>query len=196
MQSTLKTNKHEKAINAEVQNNTRIAAQVFDEYGNEIREMISFRVNDQSIVDDIYQDLFVSLVHRPIPPGTQNVKGYLRTAIKNDVLDEIFRTKSYHTRNRRYVEMHTEQVKFLDPEDAAILSEEIQKLLSIIERRLMPHEREAVIQRYRLNRNNNEAAEAMHIDRRSFSHYLCTGLKKVRRFARQSEKCSKGICHA
>ena len=46
----------------------------------------------------------------------------------------------------RHAELHAEQVKFHDPEDTALMSEEIQKLFSIIERRLMPHEREAVIQ--------------------------------------------------
>ena len=62
MQSTLKTDEHEKAINAEVQNNMRIATQIFDEYGDLIREMIRFRVNDKSMVDDIFQNLFLSLV--------------------------------------------------------------------------------------------------------------------------------------
>ena len=100
-------------------------------------------------------------------------------AIKNDVLDEAFRTKSYHARNRRYAELNAGQVKFHDPENVVLMSEEIQKLFSIIERRLMPHEREAITQRYCLDRDIGEAAEAMCIDKRSFSHYLCTGLKKT-----------------
>ena len=158
--------------------------------------MISFRVNDKSIVDDIFQDLFVSLIYRSIPPYIQNIKGYLCMAVKNDVLDEAFRAKSYRARNQNYAELHTEQIKFHDPQNIVILSEETQKLFSIIERRLMPHEREAVIQRYRLDRGNDEAAEAMCISRRSFSHYLCTGLKKIRRFAHQGEKHPKVLCHA
>ncbi len=196
MQSTLKNNKHKETVNAEIQNNMRIVAQIFDEYGDLIRDMIRFRVNDTSIVDDIFQDLFVSLVHRPIPPYIQNIKGYLCMAVKNDVLDEAFQTRSYHTRNRKYAELHTKQVKFHNPQDVAILSEEIRKLFSIIERQLMPHEREAIIQRYQIGRDNHEAAEAMHIDRRSFSHYLCTGLKNVRRFAHQGEKRPKALCQA
>jgi len=188
MQSTLKANKSVKATDTEVQNNIRLATRIFDEYGDAIREMIRFLVNNESIVDDIFQDLFVSLVHKPIPPGIENIRGYLYRAVKNDVLDEAIRTKNYRIRNQKYAELHTEQVRYRNPEDVVILSEEIQKLFNIVERRLMPHEREAVIQLYRFDRDNNEAAEAMCINRRSFSRYLCTGLKKICRFARENEQ--------
>lgn len=187
MQNTLKTDKSDTTTGAEIRNNMRIAAQIFDEYGNVIREMIRYQANNESIVDDIYQELFVSLVHKPIPPGIRNIKGYLRIAVKNDVLDEAFRTRNYQNRNRRYAALHSEQGKNHNPENVVSLSEEIQKLFSIIERRLMPHEREAVIQRYHFDRDNNEAAEAMSVNKRSFSHYLSTGLKKIRRFTLENE---------
>lgn len=196
MQNLWKTNKPNRPTNAKIKKNVRIAAQIFDEHGDVIRDMIRFRVNDKSIVDDIFQDLFVSLVHRPIPPGIQNVKGYLCMAVKNDVLDETFRTKNYRARNQKYAELHTEQVKYHNPENIVIVSEEIQKLFSIIERRLMPHEREAVIQRYRFDRDNDEAAEAMYISRRSFSHYLCTGLKKIRRFVQENKEKQNTLAYS
>lgn len=141
MQSTLKTDEHQHAASDNVQDNMKIVVQIFDEFRDLIREMIYFRANDKSIVDDIFQDLFVSLVHNPIPPDIQNIKGYLCMAVKNDVLDEAFQTKSYRARDRRYAELHTGQVRFHDPEDAAIMSEEIQNLFAIIERQLMPHEK-------------------------------------------------------
>ena len=42
-----------------------------------------------------------------IPPDLCEFPELKVFKIKNDVLDEAFRTKSYHARNQRYAELHT-----------------------------------------------------------------------------------------
>ncbi|GAH12170.1 unnamed protein product, partial [marine sediment metagenome] len=158
-----------------------------EEHDDTIRNMISFLVSDKSMVDDIFQDLFISLVRRPIPERVKNIKGYLHRAVKNDVLDAAFQTKSYRARNQKYAELYTDRPKCDTPENIVIQAEEIQRLFDIVENQLMQHEAEAVIQRYHYGRSTSEAAQAMNINKRSFSHYICTGLKKVRRVVRESQ---------
>lgn len=173
--------------NPEVTKNMKQAVETFEEYGDVIRSTICCNVNDRSIIDDIFQDFFLALVRRPIPSSIQNVKSYLRRAIKNDVLDAAFRTKSYHVRNQRYAELRMNYIKLHNPEDIVVEAETIQNLFDIIEEQLMPHEAEAIIQRYCYDQDIGEAAEVMSINKRSFSHYLCTGLKKVRQFIHENK---------
>ncbi len=62
------------------------AMEVFDKHGDEIRAMIEFNVKDEFKAEDIFQDLFVSVVGKPIPPGVENVRAYLYRAVTNDVV--------------------------------------------------------------------------------------------------------------
>ena len=190
MQNLLKKNRLDKITNAEVRKNLELAAQVFDKYGDAIRKMIRFHVNDESMVDDIFQDFFLSLVRRPLPSGIQYTKAYLCKAVRNDVLDKAFRTKDYHSLIHRYANYRMGRVIYDNPENIVLQAEQSRKLSDLIKKHLLPHEAEAVIQRYIYNRNSGDAAEAMCINRRSFSRYVCKGLKKIRKFIRENEKNS------
>ncbi|GAI93598.1 unnamed protein product [marine sediment metagenome] len=173
--------------NPQVTENMKLAAKIFEEYGDVIRGTVCCNVSDRSMIDDILQDFFLALVRKPIPSDIQNVKSYLRRAVKNDILEKALQTKSYRARNQKYAELYTDRLKWDTPEDIVIQTEEIQRLFDIVESRLMPHEAEAVIQHYRYDRDTGEAAKATGINKRSFSHYLCTGLKKIRKFACENE---------
>ena len=172
--------------NRQVTENMKRATEIFEEHGNMIRIAILSQVNNKATIDDVLHDFFLALVRRPIPSGVENVKRYLYRAIKNDVIDTALRTKSYHTRNKKYAESHKDHVPFRNPEDIVIQAETMQNLFENIEEQLYHHEAEAIIQKLRFDWDNDKAAEAMGINKRSFSHYLCTGLKKARQFAQQS----------
>jgi len=73
--------------NQELNQNMKQAVEIFEEYENVIRGTIYCNVNDKSKVDDLLHDFFLALVRKPIPSYIQNVKGYLRRAVKNDILD-------------------------------------------------------------------------------------------------------------
>ncbi|MHC4637361.1 MAG: hypothetical protein ACYTBP_06355, partial [Planctomycetota bacterium] len=57
------------------QDSVKYAAEIFDKYGSIIRAVIRANINDKSQQEDIFQDFFISLVHRPIPKYIDNVKG-------------------------------------------------------------------------------------------------------------------------
>ncbi len=171
--------------NTKTAQNMKLASEIFEEHADTIRAVIAFNVNDKSSIDDMFQDLFLSLVRRRIPRRVQNIKAYLSRAVKNDVLDAAYQRKSYHLRNRKYAEMYSYRLKYDTPDDIASHAEEIRLLFDIVENQLLQHEAEAIIQKCRHDRDAGETAEAMGINRRSVSCYLCTGLRKLRKLVRQ-----------
>jgi len=173
--------------NAEIQTRVKLATEIFAEQGDEIRAIIWFNLNDKSQADDIFQGAFLSLVHKPIPEGIQNLKGYLYRAITNDIIDAARRTKSYRARIHRYAEYRKYSIIYEDPQNIVIQAEERQKTIQLIERQLPPREAEAVIKRYGRDISISDAAREMHVNKRTFSRYLCLGLKKIRQFVLESE---------
>jgi len=167
---------------ADVQERVGRASVIFEEHGDEIRATIQFLVSDRSKVDDIFQDVFLAIVDKPIPPDIQNPKGYLYRAIVNDIIDMARRTKSYRGRIQRYAECRKYSIINNDPDNIVIQAEEREKMIELIERQLPPREAEAVIKRYGNDISIGDAARKMHVNKRSFSRYLCLGLKKIRQF--------------
>jgi len=166
--------------------NVKQAAKIFEENSDMIRIAIRSKVNDKSVIDDIFQNLFLSLVRSPVPSNIENTEAYLRRAIRNDVIDAAIKRKYRRGREQRYARMHMVRIRYDDPEDTVTMCDTIQHIFEIIENELPAHEARALIEKYRYNKDDDEAAEALGITKRSFSHYLCTGLKKVRQFAQQS----------
>jgi RNA polymerase sigma factor (sigma-70 family) len=165
--------------NVEIQEKVELASAIFHEYEDEIRAMIRFHVNDNSRIDDIFQDFFLSMVDKPVPSDIQNIGGYLYKAITNDVIDMNRRTKRYRTRIQRYAEGRKRSMVNDDPENIAIQLEERQKMVELIEKQLPSREAEAVLERYDHSNSIDNAAKKMQVSKRSFSRYLCMGLKKT-----------------
>ena len=166
----------------DVQERVRRAHSVFEEHGSKIRAIIQFNLSDKSKVDDIFQDVFLAIVDKPIPSDVQNPIGYLYRAITNDIIDMARRTKNYRARIQRYAERRKYSIINNDPENIVIQAEEKEKMIELIERQLPPREAEAVIKRYGNDISIDDAARKMHVNKRSFSRYLCLGLKKIRHF--------------
>lgn len=164
---------------ADIQGRVKLATVIFDKYGAQIRNIINFHITDKSKIDDIFQDFFLSIVRKPVPGGIQNVKGYLYRAVINDVIDAARRTKSYRDRIQRYTE-YREYSVYEDPQNIVIQAEERQKMFQLIKRQLPPREAEAVVERYGHGRSIGDASKRMHVNKRTFSRYLCMGLKKIR----------------
>jgi len=173
--------------NTKAARNMQEAVEIFQKHTHTIRAAIRFHINDRSSIDDIFQDFFLSLVERPIPRRDQNIKAFINRAIRNDVLDAASKKRSYYQRNCKYAQMHKDRFKSKTPDDIAVHAEEIRQLFDIVENQLLHHESQAIIQKYRYDRDAGQTAEVMGINRRSVSHYLCTGLRKLRNLVRQEQ---------
>jgi len=166
--------------------NIKQAAKIFEKNSDMIRVAIRSQVNDKSIIDDIFQSLFVSLCHSPIPSDIENVEGYLRRAVRNDVIDTAIKRKYRRAREQRYSLMYSVRIRYYSPEDMAAMSDVMQYIFEVIETELPAYEAKALIQKFRYDKDDAEAARIMGITKRSFSHYLCTGLRKARYYILQN----------
>lgn len=163
------------------QQRVELASRTFEEYRDVIRTILLFNLGDQADADDIFQDFFLSLVDKPVPTDIQNVKGYLCRAVTNDIIDASRRAKGYTARLRRYAGIREEKdANYKDPQSIVSQGEEIQEMFRLIERHLPPREAEAVIERFGEDHDIDEGAKRMGVNKRTFSRYVCTGLKKVR----------------
>lgn len=169
------TNIHQKS---DVPSNVERATGIFDKYGDFIRSVIRFHISNEPEAEDVFQDLFLSLVARPIPLEVQNVKGYLYKILCDTVKDAYRRLDRYQSRIHRYTRcnLHVAENR---PETELMSVEETKKMFDLIERQLPAQEALAVKLRYRDDYNTGEVAEMMGVKQRSVSRYVSVGLKKI-----------------
>ena len=160
----------------------RVAAEIFDIYGDEIRAIIHFNVKDTSKADDIFQDFFMSIVRKPIPLDIQDIKAYLYRAVINDVIDFSRKKKCHQDHIQKYAQCRKHFIMTEDPQTIAIQTEDTNKMLQLIKSRLPKREAEVVIQRYGQGFSTTDTAEKMCVNKRIVSQYLSIALKKMREF--------------
>jgi len=156
------------------------AARVFAEYSDFIRGVIRYRVRDESLAEDLFQDFFVTLVLKPLPEGISNVKGYLYRRIVNNIVNATHRVENYRARIHRYAELAKYSTTEYDPESDLIAEEETNRMLELIESRLPGREAEAVGLRYKEELSVPEVASEMNVNNRTVSRYISVGLCKIR----------------
>ena len=159
-------------------NNVERAAELFDEHGDFIRSIIRFHVRNEAEAEDLFQDLFLSIVAKPLPEEVRNIKGFLYKLTSDIVKDTFRRINRYKIRMRRYTECHL-QIAENHPASSLIDVEETIKMFDLIERSLSTKEALAVTMRYRDNCDTGKVAEKMGVTNRSVSRYVSIGLKKI-----------------
>ncbi|MHC4640226.1 MAG: RNA polymerase sigma factor [Planctomycetota bacterium] len=165
-------------LKSDVPSSVERAAQVFDEHGDFIRSVIHYHVRNKAEAEDLFQDLFLCIVARPIPEEVQNVRGFLYKLITDTIKDAYRRIIRYQTRIRKYAERHLHIIES-HPAASLIDVEENKKMFDLIERNLPTKEALAVKLRYKENCDTEEAAGKMGVKTRSVSRYVSIGLKKI-----------------
>lgn len=163
-------------------NRANTAANVFAEYEDFIRTVIRYQVKNETQVDDLFQDFFLSLVSKPIPIGVRNIKSYLYKAITNDIIDAARRVEKYQKHMRKYAKHFNYSIDKRTPENLFIKEEETSKIFETIEMQLRHSEAQAIILRYRHNYNTKEVARKMNVDSSSVRRYVSIGFNKIRQF--------------
>ena len=172
------------------------AHRIFTEHGQAIWSMIYYHVNDPSTADDIYQNLFLSLVKRPIPYNDKAPLGYLWRAIANDARDAARRRQSYGKMLTNYSSRKQACAKHHEDPLAALTNTETQtKVIEMIEQELSPQEARAVIERYIGGESISDTADKINVNKRTVSHYLCTALKKLRHAAQKSQHVKEELAY-
>ena len=167
--------------------NVERAAEVFDKYGDFIRSGIRFHVKDKTEAEDLFQDLFLLLVVKPIPQDVQNVKGYLFRVITQTAKDAFRRIDRYQARVRRYAERNVRAIE-KRPENVITDIEEAKNMFELIERHLPAPQASTLTLKYRDGYDTREVAKKMHVNPRSVSSYASAGLEKIRRFLGEKQR--------
>lgn len=156
------------------------ASEIFRNHGDYIRTIIAFHAQTSDEVEDIYQEFFLSLVNARLPRDIENMKRYLYRAIANDVSTRLRTQRRYDKRLKVYAESRRYRRQQQDPSRVAEHAEHAREVLEIIEQKLPPREAKAVTCRYRMECNLDETAERMGVNRRSVTHYISAGLRKIK----------------
>jgi RNA polymerase sigma factor (sigma-70 family) len=158
------------------------AHNVFAEHGNFIQAVIHSRIKNKAEADDIFQNFFLSLIHKPVPEDVKDIKSYLYKAIINDIIDTARKVERYQALVHRYSEQLNFSINTTSPENALSIKEETDKVLGLISRRLRRSEFQAISLRYGKCADINEVAEKMGVDSGTVRRYISIGLAKIRKF--------------
>ena len=157
-----------------------LATQIFAEYGPAIRAMIRQQVTRSDEEDEVYQNLYLSLVCNPPPQPLENVAGYLNTVIRNDIIDAVRQRKSRRETVARYMMNRPRDEVAGAPDDRVTQAEEVQRIAGLVGKLLPAHEARAVIERYVYGHSTTEVASRMQVKERTVARYTCIGLKRIR----------------
>jgi RNA polymerase sigma-70 factor (ECF subfamily) len=156
------------------------ATRVFAEHGPAIQAMIRQHVTRSDEEDEVYQNLYLSLVCNPPPEPLGNILGYLNTVIRNDIIDAVRQRKCRDEMVCRYA-MHQARDDVEEaPEERVTQTEEVQRITDLVGKLLPTHEATAVIERYVYGRSTTDIAVHMRVKERTVSRYACVGLKRIR----------------
>lgn len=125
---------------------------LFAQHGNFIHSVIRFFVRDEFEREDVYQELFVFFINKPVPEDIRNLKGYLYRVVADRIKDLKRKQVRYRKRLERYAEMadpvnENETGSFLAFSDR----EMAEKVYSLLEQHLTENEAAAINLRYKEN---------------------------------------------
>ena len=130
--------------------------------------------------EDLFQDFYLALAAKPMPDNIRDIKGYLYKAITHDIVDAIRRMERYESHIHKYGEKLNYSINKNGLENTLIEREELDKLFTLIKKRLPECESKAIALRYRDSHSIKEVAEKMGVEKRTVSSYISVGLKKIR----------------
>jgi RNA polymerase sigma-70 factor (ECF subfamily) len=119
--------------------------QIYEKYKNSLLKLAVFLVNDAPTAEDIVQDVFLGFAQKAATCVIWNLKGYLTTAVVNNVRNRFRDEKRHNTILQEDFDSITTETD--RPEHWAILNEQF-KLLSRAMRQL-PYEQREVITLYK-----------------------------------------------
>ncbi len=156
------------------------ATRIFSEHSSFIHAVIRFRAAGRFDPEDLFQEFFLTLVHKPMPPDIRNIRSFLYRAIFNYVLDRVRKQATYG----RNLEKYAEEARISlnnRPSENAFIEEEDKVAVSCLVRHLQEREAQAFVLKYRDNYSIAEIAATMGVNKRTVSRYLSEGLKKLRK---------------
>lgn len=162
----------------DVQHRVELARRLFVAHGEFIYSVIRHIASNNESIEDLFHDVFLFFVAKPVPDDVLNMQGYLYKVVLDKVRDWQRSHIRYETKIRHYTEIKSKQLDTSNKE--ADFSEDVQKIFSLIENHLSKTEGRAIALRYKKQYAIEDVAKEMNIKPRSASRYISVGLKKIR----------------
>ena len=167
----------------DVQKRIALASAIIGEHDSTIRAFIRCYVHNEHDMDDVYQNVFLSLVRTP--PTTQTfLVAYLRQVIRNHATDLARRSASHNRLLSDYAECQEAEPLSLDPATRLMEAEQLSRTREFLESVLPSHMANVVTERCGRGNNTCETASKLGLKPRTVSHYYCVAMKRVRQLAR------------
>lgn len=160
--------------------NVNTAATLFMEYGDFIRAVIRCQVKNETQVDDLFQDFFLSLIVNPLPADVRNIRSFLYRAITNDIINDVQKVENYQNKMLKYAKRFNHSINKKTPENAVIEVEETNRMFELIEMRLRRSYAQAITSRYRNSNDIKEIAKKMNVSSGTIRKYIYVGLSRIR----------------
>jgi RNA polymerase sigma factor (sigma-70 family) len=170
-------------IRSDLTDRLRFAARTLMEHGSFLRVSLRSQGADEHDIDDLLQDLFLCLA-TDRAPREQISRRYLYKVVLNDFID--LKRTTHRREELLYRARTASDTKALTSSDRPMVTaDEMDQLLSIIERRLPPCHAQAVVLRHVEGLDVGETAQRLGVSPRTVSHYISVGLRRVREFVRE-----------
>ncbi len=156
-----------------------IASRIFRDYGATIRRMVQRYVHSEQDVDDVYQNIFLSIVASP-PTHETSLLAYFRVIVRNAVKDASRRAASRQGFAKRYGRFLETRAPGDGKESELEQTEQVSKTMTLLKYALPTYMARVLTERFVHGRGIDEIASQLGVDRRSVSRYCCVGLKRLR----------------
>lgn len=158
------------------------AQKIFEEHGDFIRKTIQFHLGNGPEAEDLFQDMFLFLVSKPLPEDVRNVQSFLYRVITARIMDKFRHDARANARINRYTqEKEREAGQTAKPSlDKIAVEEKSEKMFELVQKNLSKNEALAITLRYKHNLDISQTADKMGIKERSVSRYLSVGIRKLR----------------
>ncbi len=144
-----------------------------------IRTVLRLRADSASEAEDMFQELFLSLILRPPPADVQNMRGYLYRVIMNDLMNRRREREAY----QRYLQRYRDDLGLRDgvesPDRSATEKEDAAMFMAFLCSHLQRREAEVMVMRYSRGYSIAEVAEKTGLGKRTVSRYLSSGLRRL-----------------
>ena len=158
--------------------NVSAAQHIFEKHGDFIRRIIRFHLCNKPEADDLFQDLFLFLVSKPLPEDIHDIQSFLYRVITARAIDRF----RYENRIKVLISKYAQKRELTREfqEDSLVEAEEAERMFSLIQKHLPRNEALVITLRYKYGFDISETAKKMGVKPRSVSHYLSTAISKIR----------------
>jgi RNA polymerase sigma factor (sigma-70 family) len=128
---------------------------------------------------DLWQNLFLTLITKPVPSHTTNIRRYLYQAAVHDIIDLKRRAQMHKKKVNEYLDMAPKTQYDRCPVEQLIGIESVREAFKKIKGTLPPTVGQAVLHKFQEQLSRREISEKMNIKKETVDKYLSIGTKMM-----------------